>query len=150
MQATDGHPARSDRYRDIFAPLGLQDELRGVLRIRGVCWGYSACTGKRPRRRFPPRRWGSSGGSPRTSPRGSGWACCGRPVSWKAPADGPGLVLLAADGAVAGMNPAAERWLEELGGRPDGSDLPIEIAALATRLRHLKHREPGCPGSGSG
>jgi hypothetical protein len=27
MQATDGRPARSDRYRDIFAPLGLQDEL---------------------------------------------------------------------------------------------------------------------------
>jgi len=40
MQATDGRPARSDRYRDIFAPLGLQDELRAVLRIRGVCWGY--------------------------------------------------------------------------------------------------------------
>jgi len=61
------------------------------------------------------------------------------------PADGPGLVLLAADGAVAGMNPAAERWLEELGGRPDGSDLPIEIAALATRLRHLEDREAGLP-----
>ena len=52
-------------------------------------------------------------------------------------ADGPGLVILAADGAVAGMNDAAGRWLEELGGRADGSDLPIEIAALATRLRHL-------------
>jgi hypothetical protein len=40
MQATGGRPADSDRYRDIFAPLGLQDELRAVLRVRGVCWGY--------------------------------------------------------------------------------------------------------------
>lgn len=40
MEATGGHPVRSDRYRDIFAPLGLQDELRAVLRMRDVCWGY--------------------------------------------------------------------------------------------------------------
>jgi DNA-binding CsgD family transcriptional regulator len=60
-------------------------------------------------------------------------------------ADGPGLVILAADGAVAGMNDAAGRWLEDLGGRADGSDLPIEIAALATRLRHLAASEPALP-----
>jgi DNA-binding NarL/FixJ family response regulator len=52
-------------------------------------------------------------------------------------ANGPGLVLLAADGAVAGTNQAAGLWLEALGGRADGSDLPVEITALATRLRHL-------------
>jgi hypothetical protein len=43
------------------------------------------------------------------------------------------------------MNQAAERWLEELGGQPDGSELPIEISALATRLRHLKDLEPALP-----
>jgi hypothetical protein len=63
----------------------------------------------------------------------------------ESPTDGPGLVLLAADGAAAGMNEAAERWLEELGGQPDGSDLPIEISALATRLRHFKDLEPALP-----
>ena len=39
MQATDGRPARSDRYRDIFEPLGLQDELRGVLADPGRLLG---------------------------------------------------------------------------------------------------------------
>jgi hypothetical protein len=34
MQATGGHPAGSDHYRDIFAPLGLQNEIRAVLRVR--------------------------------------------------------------------------------------------------------------------
>lgn len=60
-------------------------------------------------------------------------------------ADGPGLVMLAADGAVAGMNDAAGRWLEDLGGRADGSDLPIEISAVAIRLRHLPASEPAMP-----
>lgn len=61
------------------------------------------------------------------------------------PAEGPGLVLLAAGGELPGMNQAAGRWLEELGGRADGSDLPVEIAALAVRLRHLDACEPVLP-----
>jgi len=61
------------------------------------------------------------------------------------PAEGPGLVLLAADGALAGMNDAAGRWLEELGGRADGSQLPVEITALAIRFRHLAAWEPVLP-----
>ncbi len=60
-------------------------------------------------------------------------------------AAGPGLVILAADGGVAGMNDAAGRWLEDLGGRADGSDLPIEISALAIRLRHLPAAESAMP-----
>jgi len=60
-------------------------------------------------------------------------------------AAGPGLVILGADGGLAGMNDAAGRWLEDLGGRADGSDLPIEIAALAIRLRHLPAAEPAMP-----
>lgn len=145
MQATDGRPARSDRYRDIFAPLGLQDELRAVLRIRGVCWGYICLH----------REAGQSGFSAeevrfvrRLAPHigeGVRMGLLRQACELEAPADGPGLVLLAPDGAVAGMNPAAERWLEELGGHPDGSDLPIEIAALATRLRHLEDRQAGLP-----
>src|SRR5713226_4557626 len=38
--ATDGKLARSPRYRDIFEPLGLADELRAVLRTRGAIWGF--------------------------------------------------------------------------------------------------------------
>jgi hypothetical protein len=38
-EATDGDLEASARYRDIFHPLGLGDELRAVLRARGSCWG---------------------------------------------------------------------------------------------------------------
>jgi len=61
------------------------------------------------------------------------------------PADGPGLVLLDASGALAGMNDADGRWLEALGGRADGSDLPVEISALAVRLRQLVPGESALP-----
>ncbi len=46
------------------------------------------------------------------------------------------------------MNDAAGRWLEDLGGRADGSDLPIEISAVAIRLRHLPAGEPPMPRRG--
>jgi DNA-binding CsgD family transcriptional regulator len=145
MQATDGHPTRSDRYRDIFAPLGLQDELRAVLRVRDTCWGYlclhreaAEATFSREEARFVQRL------APHLA-EGIRMGLLRQACDLENPADGPGLVLLGADGAVAGMNEAAGRWLEELGGRADGSDLPVEISALATRLRHLDASEPALP-----
>ena len=71
MQATDGHPARSDRYRDIFAPLGLQDELRAVLRVRDACWGY-LCLDREGRGRSRGKRRGLCSAWPRTLPRAYG------------------------------------------------------------------------------
>jgi DNA-binding CsgD family transcriptional regulator len=145
MQATGGRPARSDRYRDIFAPLGLQDELRAVLRVRGACWGYlclhreaAEARFSRAEARFVQRLAPHVAEGIRTGLLRQ--ACGPEPA-----ADGPGLVLLGADGAVTGTNQAAEQWLEELGSHADGSDLPIEISALATRLRHLEARDPALP-----
>src|SRR3984957_14459631 len=123
MQATDGHPARSARYRDIFAPLGLQDELRVVLRVRGACWGYiclhreeAQATFSREEARFMQRL------APHLA-EGHRMGVLQQACEREDAAVGPALVLLAADGAVAGMNAAAGRWLEDLGGRADGSDL---------------------------
>jgi len=38
-RATGGELETSARYRDLFQPLGLGDELRAVLRIGDACWG---------------------------------------------------------------------------------------------------------------
>jgi DNA-binding CsgD family transcriptional regulator len=145
MQATGGHPARSGRYRDIFAPLGLEDELRAVLRVRDVCWGYVCLHRESALAAFSDDE---ARFVQRIAPyiaEGIRMGLLRQACDLEPAADGPGLILLAADGAVAGMNEAAERWLEELGGHADGSDLPIEITALATRLRHLKDLEPALP-----
>jgi DNA-binding CsgD family transcriptional regulator len=144
MQATGGHPERSDRYRDIFTPLGLQDELRAVLRVRDSCWGY-ICLHREGPQAFSP---GEARFVQRLAPHlaeGLRLGLLRQACDLEDATDGPGLVILAADGAVAGMNDAAGQWLEELGGRADGSDLPIEIKALAVRLRHLSATEPGMP-----
>jgi len=145
MQATGGRPAGSDRYRDIFAPLGLQDELRAVLRVRGVCWGYICLHREVASARFSAAEARFVQQIAPHIAEGIRMGLLRQDCNLESPTDGPGLVLLAADGAVAGMNQAAERWLEELGGQPDGSELPIEISALATRLRHLKDLEPALP-----
>ena len=106
MQATGGRPASSDRYRDIFAPLGLQDELRAVLRIRDACWGYLCLHREAPREfsrdeaRFIQRLAPHLADGLRLGLlRRAGRLDQGR--------GGPGLVVLAADGAVAGLNDAA-------------------------------------------
>src|SRR4051794_28779314 len=54
MTVTGGQPSRSQRYNDIFAPLGLQDELRAVLRVRGRSWGY-LCLHREARAAFSPQ-----------------------------------------------------------------------------------------------
>jgi DNA-binding CsgD family transcriptional regulator len=145
MRATDAHPATSQRYRDIFAPLGLQDELRAVLRVRGACWGFVCLHREAAGATFSPEE---ARFVQRLAPHlaeGIRMGLLRQACELEGAADGPGLVLLAGDGSPTGMNQAAARWLEELGGRATGSDLPIEIAALATRLRHLDPAQPVLP-----
>ncbi len=145
MRATSSQPTKSARYRDIFAPLGLQDELRTVLRVRGACWGFICLHREAAQATFSPAevRFVQQLG-PHLA-EGIRMGLLRQACALEHPAAGPGLVLLTADGGVAGMNASAGGWLEDLGGRPDGSDLPIEISALATRLRQLDAAQPALP-----
>jgi DNA-binding CsgD family transcriptional regulator len=136
MQATEGRPARSDRYRDIFAPLGLQDELRAVLRIRDACWGYLCLHRQGPHVFSPAEALFVQRLAPHLA-EGLRMGLLRRACDSADAAQGPGLVMLTEDGAVAGMNGAAGQWLEELGGRADGSELPVEVSALAVMLRTM-------------
>jgi len=137
--ATDRKPESSARYRDIFRPLGLGDEMRAVLRTDGECWGYLCM-----------HREGPNG----FSVEEAGF------VELIAPhlADGlrlatligrtevddaspPGVVVLDEDGSRSATNPAGEQWLDELGADPDGNELPLELLAVATRLRGVNSTE---------
>ena len=40
--ATGGDPARSPRYQAVLEPMGVRDELRAVLSVDGVYWGWLA------------------------------------------------------------------------------------------------------------
>ena len=145
MLATSGDPAKSDRYRDIFAPLGLQDELRAVLRVRGASWGFLCLHREHARATFSSDEIRFV---QRVAPHlaeGIRLGLLRQACSAQNMTDGPGLVIVTSDGAVAGMNDCAGRWLEQLGGRADGSKLPVEISAVATSLRRLNSSKPTLP-----
>ena len=144
MRATGDHPASSDRYRDIFEPLGLQDELRAVLRIRDTCWGYICLHREAPHEFSPDEVRFVQRLAPHLA-EGLRMGLLRQACRLSDGPSGPGLVMVSADGAVAGLNNAASEWLEDLGGNADGSDLPIEISALAVRLRHLPPADAAMP-----
>jgi DNA-binding CsgD family transcriptional regulator len=131
--ATDGKLARSPRYRDIFEPLGLADELRAVLRSRGAVWGFM-CLHRERGAVFTAQEQGFIH---RIAPYLAEGVRLGLLVQCAARDDlveSPGLLLLAPDNSVVGRNPAADQWLEELNWQEAGG-IPIEIHSLAARLR---------------
>ncbi|HET9410271.1 MAG TPA: GAF domain-containing protein, partial [Candidatus Dormibacteraeota bacterium] len=131
--ATHGKLARSPRYRDIFEPLGLADELRAVLRTRGAVWGLM-CLHRERGAVFSPQEQGFIH---RIAPHLAEGVRLGLLVQCAARDDlveSPGLILLAPDDTVIGKNSAADRWLQELNWQDAGS-IPVEIHALAARLR---------------
>ena len=148
MRATRSKPAESARYRDIFEPLGLEDELRAVLRVQDSCWGY-LCLHREA------SRGGHAAFSPneirfirRISPHVAEGIRSGllrQACERDSPSTAPGLVLIAGDGSISGMNQAAERWLDELHGDWDGAGPPAEIAAIAALLRRANPAAPALP-----
>jgi DNA-binding CsgD family transcriptional regulator len=135
IAATRGAPSSSARYRDIFEPLGLEDELRVVLRSRGSVWGFM-CLHRERGSTFSAEEVAFT---QRIAPHLAEGLRLGLLVQGMESAqlaDSPGLILLAADGSVLGKNSAADQWLEEL--NPVGTAvIPDEVHALAARLYSL-------------
>ena len=134
--ATDGNLARSPRYRDIFEPLGLADELRAVFRARGAVWGFM-CLHRERGAMFTPQEQEFIH---RIAPHLAEGVRLGLLVQCAARDDlveSPGLILLAPDNSVIGRNLAAEQWLDELDWQEAG-EIPIEIHSLAARLRRAE------------
>jgi DNA-binding CsgD family transcriptional regulator len=134
-QATGGDLDESPRYRDVFQPLGLGDELRAVLRVGGACWGemclhreagapFSSQEVSYVRRVAPHLAEGIRAGILAAS------------TELADVADAPGLVLVAPDGSLLSTTEAGERWLEELG-HPgsERSAPPVEVQVIAAGVR---------------
>lgn len=136
LAATGGDLGKSGRYRDIFQPLGLADELRAVLRSHGVCWGYICL------HREGPAGFSSAEAAfvKRIAPHLAEGIRLGLLVSSLElgdPMEAPGLLLLAPDGSLAATNSAGDQWLEELRAPGLDSMLPIEVQAVAGMLRGI-------------
>ena len=145
-QATGGSLGRSERYREIFQPLGLGDELRTVLRIQGTTWGL-LCLHREVGR---PYTRNEATWMRRLAPHlAEAMRVALLVESLDSPEhDGsPGLVVLSADdGSVIGSTPAGERWVDELSAHGDQrGPVPIEVQAVAASLRSLRTNDTASP-----
>jgi DNA-binding CsgD family transcriptional regulator len=135
-QATEGEPTRSARYRDIFEPLGLGDELRAVLRAGDECWGYLCMHRERPSG-FTMQE---AAFVERVAPHLADGFRLATLMSASRQADAhasPGVVVLNDDGSCAATNAAGRRWLDELAADRRDDEPPLEVLAVAARLQRL-------------
>ena len=135
IAATAGDPSSSARYRDIFEPLGLEDELRVVLRSRGSVWGFM-CLHREQGAAFSAAELEFTQRIAPHLAEGLRLGLLVQGLELAQTADSAGLVLLAADGSVIGTNTAADQWLDELDTSRSGT-IPIEVHALTAKLRSL-------------
>ena len=143
MRATDGRPEDSARYRDFFAPIGLQDELRVALRVDNSGWGFLCLHRAAAAAAFSPDEARFVASVAPHLAAGIRGGLLLQATATAAAHDGPGLVLVGADGELRGMNAAAAPWLADLGTDGQGTGLPIEVAELAVQLRHPTAALPG-------
>src|SRR6476661_1380598 len=144
-EATGGDMSRSPRWREVFHPLGLDDDLRAALVADGACWGYLALH----------RASGSfTAEDVLFVSRVVGHLAEGLRVSLIVEAaeteesiDGPGLILLNDAFEIASSSMSGKHWLAELGAhdQPDIGVLPASVYAVAARLRALEQSPSAGP-----
>jgi DNA-binding CsgD family transcriptional regulator len=114
VEVTAGELEKSPRFRDIFKPLGLGDELRAVFRVGGICWGCM-CLHREAGSAFSKQE---AEYVQRLAPHTGEGIRAGLLVSsLELPqiADAPGLVILTREGSISSATDTGRQWLEELG-----------------------------------
>jgi DNA-binding CsgD family transcriptional regulator len=144
-EQTQHELSRSQRYRDILAPLALGDEIRAVFRANAACWGTLCLHRERnaPEYTAPEAAFLTSL-TPHIA-QGLRKAQLLTNASQTPAPDGPGVLILSEDDAIMSMNDAAASWLAELteAERGDKQALPHSILAVLTRLRMVEHGMTG-------
>lgn len=140
--STGGQPDRSARHREIFAPLGLGDELRAALVAGGQCWGILCLNRARGGRPYGDEDVARLARLAPHLAAGLRAALLLDHVDAVPAEEGPRLIVLAEDLTVVATTAAAERWLAELQDWPRRRDLPNAVLVLVARLRGLE-REGG-------
>ena len=141
--ATQGRLERSSRYRDVFEPMHLGDELRAALRLGDLSWGCLCLHRERSAPRFTAEE---ASFLERVAPHMALGLrtplLLSQAIGSEAP-EGPGVLMLSDDLTLVGMTPPAERWLAEIAAHdwPRTSGLPISVYAIATSLQEIERGE---------
>jgi DNA-binding CsgD family transcriptional regulator len=145
VQATQGELERSQRYREILAPLALGDELRAALITGGSCWGFMCLHRDRESPHFT---LAEAAYLARLTPHfaeGLRTAMLLGSTADAAVPDQPGVMVLAEDRSIVAITPAAERWLAEVSEAdwPSKQAVPYAVSAVVGRLLALEQDKAG-------
>jgi DNA-binding CsgD family transcriptional regulator len=154
--ATEGHPDRSARYREILQPFGFGPELRATFTAGGACWASLVVLRRAEQPEFDPEEAAFVasvgpylGHAVRSSLLLAAVAEEGSGTSNAIGADAsPGLVLLNARGEPEAINQPAERWLAELAGPAStvgAAGIPGPIYVVAAAARRAATGDDGMP-----
>ena len=138
-EVTEGDLDRSVRYRTIFRPIGLTDELRVVLWADGTAWG--SATLLRADGRFRARDVTAVKAIARHAADGIRLALLrGAAHQPEAVQEPPGVLEVLPDGRVAPLTAPAQHWLQVA-----GVELVTAVNVTAAAIRG----QPECPGASS-
>jgi DNA-binding CsgD family transcriptional regulator len=145
LRETVGEPDHSGRYRRFLQPLGLDDELRAVLRVGDAPWGTITLWRRDGQPPFSPRETALVAGL--SAPIGEALRRHARPADGLGRPlehDRPGLLLFDAAGDVVSVNEEARLWLAELPAEPGlvtdhGVDVPVWMLITMFRASAVRH-----------
>jgi DNA-binding CsgD family transcriptional regulator len=132
LNATDGRPARSARYREFLQPQGYGDELRAAARTNGATWGYISLFRERGRPAFSPAE--TAVVAEISQVLGFSLRALVRRVRRPAGPRAPGLMVFDVNGTLVSRNDDAEAWLAELN-NADGFAVPTAVLAVIAQAR---------------
>jgi len=141
--------SRSQRYRDILAPLALGDEMRAIFVTNGACWGTLCLHRERAISEYTPAEAAFLAQLAPHIADGLRKALLLNCAPLVKTPEGPGVLVLAEDCSVVAMTPAAQYWLSELAEaeRGDKHALPHAVLTVVTRLKAIE-REIVAPAGG--
>jgi len=143
-EATGGRFERSTRWREVFGPLGIDDDLRAALSVGRSCWGFLAVHRRREAGWFTEEEL--SFVRDLAPHLGEGLR---KALLLENPAEGesseaPGLILLDDQLRAVAVTPGARYWLAEVkAGGTERGQLPTPILTAAASLLALEKDAPG-------
>jgi DNA-binding CsgD family transcriptional regulator len=141
-QTTRGDLESSARYRDLFHPMGLGDELRAVLRTGDDCWGLM-CLHREAGPGFSAQEQGLVKTLAPHLAEGLRAGLLRIGATETAPIDAPGLVVIDPSGELVAATAPARAWFAELGHEArSSSPVPAEVSTAAGLLQRRADADP--------
>jgi DNA-binding CsgD family transcriptional regulator len=141
-EATGSELEKSARYREVFGPMGIGEDLRAALRVESSCWGYLVLH-RDPAKPFTDAEVAYVAQLAEHLAEGLRTALLIGNVPTEDVVEGPGMILLGDDMSVNAMTPTAQYWMQQTLTKhaPLKDRLPDVVYAVANRLRALENAD---------